>query len=694
MKKRLFIFLLLLFVIPISKAYAMDVIYETHVQDYGWLPEVSNGELGGTTGKSKRMEALKIWLDNKEYEGDIVYQAHVQDYGWLSEVVNGELGGTTGKSKRVEAVKIHLSGELAEHYDVYYRAHVQDYGWLSWVKNGELGGTTGQSKRVEAFEIKLVDKEEVNASISYTIHNADGWQEYSNSGEVSGVTGASKRVDQLKIKLENESSKTGGINYSVYTPSGWQDAKNSDEVAGDETSIEAIKVNLTGELANIFNVCYRAHVSNIGWMDYTCNGEPAGTVGYFNKIEAVEVALDRKDNPHITTGSNHYMESNNRVLYSSHVANIGWMDYVSDGELSGTTGRSLAMESFKIKLDTKLSGDVRYNVYVDRRGWGTAVTNDAVAGTTGLSRRMEAISIKLTGEISNYYDIYYRTHVSDIGWLSWAKNGEKSGCIDSSAKIESIEIKLVKKELEFNEDISKPYVTGKWVDNKFYDYFGRMATGFKLIDGVKCFFNTEGKLYGKDVKKVIDVSSWQDDIDWDTIKRDDDVDAAILRVGYGSSYGEDCGLDSRFARNIAAVQRLGIPYEIYIYGYAENETAVNREANFVADTLEAYNVPKNVRVWYDAEITWFGRSVYEAIVPAFFRKLSERGYTNYGLYSGVRQLDTTNGNLNSADLRNYKIWVAQYYKDLQYTGDYVGWQYSSSEHINGINGSVDVSMFK
>ena len=59
-----------------------------------------------------------------------------------------------------------------------------------------------------------------------------------------------------------------------------------------------------------------------------------------------------------------------------------------------------------------------------------------------------------------------------------------------------------------------------------------------------------------------------------------------------------------------------------------------------------------------------------------------------------RQLDTTNGNLNSADLRNYKIWVAQYYKDLQYTGDYVGWQYSSSEHINGINGSVDVSMFK
>ena len=71
---------------------------------------------------------------------------------------NGELAGTTGQSKRLEAIEISLSEELTKKYDVYYRVHAQDYGWMAWKKNGELAGTTGQSKRLEAIEIELVKK--------------------------------------------------------------------------------------------------------------------------------------------------------------------------------------------------------------------------------------------------------------------------------------------------------------------------------------------------------------------------------------------------------------------------------------------------------------------------------------------------------------------------------------------------------
>ena len=66
----------------------------------------------------------------------------------------------------------------------------------------------------------------------------------------------------------------------------------------------------------------------------------------------------------------------------------------------------------------------------------------------------------------------------------------------------------------------------------------------------KYFFNSDGDLKGKNVKKVIDISSYQNVINWDTIKNDQDVDRAIIRVGWGMSYNDAAGTDSYFDRNI------------------------------------------------------------------------------------------------------------------------------------------------
>ena len=91
--------------------------------------------------------------------GNIEYQTHVQAYGWeKSWKKNGQLSGTSGKAKRLEAVKIRLTGEVKNKYDVYYRVHAQSYGWLGWAKNGEKAGTEGLAKRLEAIQIVLVEK--------------------------------------------------------------------------------------------------------------------------------------------------------------------------------------------------------------------------------------------------------------------------------------------------------------------------------------------------------------------------------------------------------------------------------------------------------------------------------------------------------------------------------------------------------
>ncbi|WP_289782549.1 Ig-like domain-containing protein [Thomasclavelia cocleata] len=134
------------------------VSYATHIQDIGWQTAKYDGEMSGTSGKSKRLEAINISLSNQQYSGSIEYKTHVQDYGWQEWKRNGETAGTAGKSKRLEAIQIKLTGEMKNHYDIYYRVHVQDYGWLGWAKNGVEAGSEGMSKRLEGIEIVLVTK--------------------------------------------------------------------------------------------------------------------------------------------------------------------------------------------------------------------------------------------------------------------------------------------------------------------------------------------------------------------------------------------------------------------------------------------------------------------------------------------------------------------------------------------------------
>ena len=133
------------------------------------------------------------------------------------------------------------------------------------------------------------------------------------------------------------------------------------------------------------------------------------------------------------------------ILYKTHVQDIGWQDFVQDGKMSGTSGRSKRLEGIQIKLSSKLKGNVEYQTHVQDIGWQGWKSNGTMSGTSGQSKRLEAIRIKLSGEIANKYDVYYRVHCQDFGWLGWAKNGEASGSEGFSKRLEGIEIRLVKK---------------------------------------------------------------------------------------------------------------------------------------------------------------------------------------------------------------------------------------------------------
>jgi len=131
------------------------------------------------------------------------------------------------------------------------------------------------------------------------------------------------------------------------------------------------------------------------------------------------------------------------VKYRTHVQNVGNQSYVSDGTMSGTTGKSYRLEGVWIELTGDYSGGISYRTHVQNEGWQSWKSSGTMSGTSGKSYRLEGIQIKLTGAIADNYDIYYRVHCQDYGWLDWAMNGEYAGSEGLSKRLEGIQITLV-----------------------------------------------------------------------------------------------------------------------------------------------------------------------------------------------------------------------------------------------------------
>ena len=333
----------------------VTIRYTTHVQTYGWQGDennankwFANGKMAGTSGKAKRLEGIKIRVYGNDSLG-IQYTTHCQSYGWLPWSANGEMNGTEGEAKRLEAIKIQLTGADKEKYDVYYRVHAQSYGWLAWATNGAPAGTAGYAKRLEGVQIVVVKKgspapgvnfEGVNAasgvyqSVSYLAKNGSspvvggqvtsninpsvageanvniayrthvqsiGWQGWKYNGVMSGTSGKAKRLEGINIKLTNK-PYSGSIVYTTHVQSiGWQGNENNvntwfrdGQMAGTSgcaKRLEAIRIALTGEMAEHYDVYYRVHAQTYGWLAWTKNGEAAGTAGLSKRLEGIQIVL-------------------------------------------------------------------------------------------------------------------------------------------------------------------------------------------------------------------------------------------------------------------------------------------------------------------------------------------------------------------------------------------------------------------
>ena len=193
------------------------------------------------------------------------------------------------------------------------------------------------------------------------------------------------------------------------------------------------------------------------------------------------------------------------------------------------------------------------------------------------------------------------------------------------------------------------------------------------------------------MKTVIDVSYAQGKVDWDRAKYD--IDGAILRVGYGSDMAPQD--DNQWARNIAEVERLGIPFGVYLYSYAGSDAQIQSEINHCLRLIKGHNPV--LGVFYDLEENSKGTIATRA-AKEWCRQISAAGY-KAGIYTFSSYYKTFMRGTYEA-IKGALWWVAAFGSNsgvperahtpaLGFELD--AWQYTSRKHINGINGNVDCS---
>ena len=205
------------------------------------------------------------------------------------------------------------------------------------------------------------------------------------------------------------------------------------------------------------------------------------------------------------------------------------------------------------------------------------------------------------------------------------------------------------------------------------------------------YYSPSGKYLGTTNVKVIDVSYYQGNINWDLFAKESDCYGVILRLGYYTT------LDKKFESYLKEIKRLNIPYGIYLFSYSKTEKGALKEANFVSSMVDKYDLSPSLGIFYDIE-SWnsknsnsndISKRMYDNIVQIFINKVSSHINYKYKVkvYSGRWYAMNRLGSI----AKSYVDWVAEYNKTCKYDSIYSMWQYTSRARVPGINTNVDVS---
>ena len=338
------------------------------------------------------------------------------------------------------------------------------YSFWQYSSSGNVPGVNGRCDMNYCFNGSLLNVDDSKMHIQYEAHVSNiGWMSSKRDGSTAGTTGQSKAVEDLKVSILNpveDGSVQINANVSGIGWQGWDTPSASEGgTTGQGRAVEAVRLRLTGSLAKDYDVYYRVHASNIGWMAWAKDGEEAGTTGMSCSLEAVQIKLIKKGASHPDTTGYSYLEIPT-VVYSSLVEGV-WQNNVSGGEVSGTTGEGIPISGFSAKTSSFVAGDINYRLHLSNEGWTSEKSNGSQLSSVAESNSVEAIRISLSGDLATYFDVWYRVHVDNVGWLGWAKNGAVAGSTGYGTHVQAVQVLITRKGATAPGNSSSPLLLGE-----------------------------------------------------------------------------------------------------------------------------------------------------------------------------------------------------------------------------------------
>lgn len=137
--------------------------------------------------------------------------------------------------------------------------------------------------------------------IRYQVHIAgEGWQDPVENWQIAGIVGQHKAIEAVRITelVNDEGTNIGFASRGYVRDYGWntEDVINSGDIGstGLNKPLEGIKIGLIGADADKYDVWYRLHVEDKGFLPPVRDFEPSGTEGMGLQAEAIQIILQRK----------------------------------------------------------------------------------------------------------------------------------------------------------------------------------------------------------------------------------------------------------------------------------------------------------------------------------------------------------------------------------------------------------------
>ena len=193
-------------------------------------------------------------------------------------------------------------------------------------------------------------------------------------------------------------------------------------------------------------------------------------------------------------------------------------------------------------------------------------------------------------------------------------------------------------------------------------------------------------------RRGIDVSSYQEDIDWERV-RAEGFDFAFIRIGYrGYSVG-DIFSDERARENLAGAKAAGFDVGVYFYAQAISPEEALEEAQWCLDFLAGENL--QLPVVYDWEYVspsartgGMDMKTLTECAKTFCTAIENGGYQPMIYFNNHISRDL----LDLEELSQYPFWLAQYKDQMNYPYQVDFWQYTESGSVPGIEGDVDIDL--